>query len=171
MNEQQIEAVVNGLQKAMRSEFEGYHFYMLAAQNTKDEKGQDAFRRLAKDEFDHMNYLQAQADHIVKNHSPDERLTLKQIQPFDGPNPIFSDDIKSRIKEANYEMTVLSVGVQLELNAMQTYREMASKTYDKVVSGFYLDLANFENSHYRMLVAQQDALKEAYWTANHFQPF
>jgi rubrerythrin len=171
MNETQLTEILKGLQTAMRAEFEGYHFYMLAAENTADPRGRDAFKQLATDEFDHMNILQAQFDSISKNQQPNPELRLKQVPPFPQSNPIFSEDIKTRLKEAHYEMTVLSVGIQLELNAMQQYRDLAAKAADKTVSRFYMELVEWEDSHYQMLLAQQDALKEEYWSANHFHPY
>ncbi|MBN2718901.1 MAG: ferritin family protein [Deltaproteobacteria bacterium] len=171
MNEQQLKNILIGLKTAMRAEFEGYHFYMMAAENTEDARGKDAFKLLASDEFEHLNFLQAQYDNLVKNGQPDDALALKAVLPFDGPNPIFSAQIKTRIKDAHHEMTILAVGIQLELNAINEYNALASAANDPVVSGFYRELAAFENSHYQILLAQQDTLKEAYWTENHFQPF
>ncbi len=171
MTETHLAEILNGLQAAMRAEFEGYHFYMLASENTTDIRGREAFRQLASDEFEHMNILQAQFDSITRTQQPDAGLRLKQIPPFPDKNPIFSDDIKMRLKEAHYEMTVLSVGIQLELNAMQQYRDLAARAADKTISQFYMGLCEWEDSHYRTLLSQQDALKEEYWAANHFHPF
>lgn len=171
MTNQRINTILKGLQTAMRAEHEGYHFYMFAAENITDTKGQKAFRRLANDEFEHLNYLQAQFDNIQKFQEPNTALKLKKIEPFVGENPIFSEEIKTRIKDAHYEMTVLSVGIQLELNAVNAYKKLATETDDKAVAQFYLELAQWENSHYNMLIAQQDSQKEEYWAANHFYPF
>ena len=171
MEEQQLRAVLNGLKNAMRSEFEGYHFYLMAAENTSDDKGQKMFRQLAADEFDHLNFLLAQFDSLTETQQINDSLSLKRIAPVTEKNPIFSDVIKNRIKEAHYEMTALSVGIQLELNAVKAYKSMAASADVATVAKFYEDLAEWENSHYTLLLTQQDALKEDYWTANHFAPF
>ena len=171
MNEQQVAEILKGLKSAIRAEFEGYHFYMMASRNTDDPDGRETFQHFARDEFEHMNFLQAQFDSLVKNHQPDETLLLKKVEPSNEESSIFTREIMARIQDAHQEMTILSVGIQLELNALQMYRELSREAGDPIVAGFYRELSEWESSHYRRLIAQQDALKDAYWSANHFHPF
>ena len=84
MTDENIAAVLKGLQAAMRAEHEGYHFYMMAAANTDDERGQEAFKQLAADEFDHLNYLQAQYDNVVKTQNADPKLKLRNDRSIGG---------------------------------------------------------------------------------------
>ena len=88
-----------------------------------------------------------------------------------GKNPIFSDRIKERIADAHYEMSALSIGIQLELDSEKYYSTQAEKVSDPEVSKFYTALAEWESNHYHTLLAQQESLKEGYWAAGGFQPF
>lgn len=160
-----------GLRKAIQAEIEGYHFYMMAASNTQDPKGRTVFTALAEDEKDHARFLQMQYDAVQASGHVDAALKLGAPPPLSGRSPIFSDQIRSRIQEAHYEMTALSVGIQLELSAQQFYRHEAEAAVDPAVKTFYDELARWESGHYHALLAQQEDLQDDYWGKGGFSPF
>ena len=88
-----------------------------------------------------------------------------------GDHPIFSEALRSRAGQAHYEMSALSIGVQLELSAVEFYEGQASTVPDSELKGFYRRLADWERGHYNALLAQQNSLKEDYWTDGGFSPF
>ena len=99
-------------------------------------------------------------------------LNVRLGKPSDKTEtPIFSDDFKSRIKEAHHEMSALSIGAQLELSAIKFYNEEADAVDDHVARKFYKELAEWEMTHHRQLIRQQQELQENYWQAGGFQPF
>ncbi len=160
-----------GLKKAIQAEVEGYHFYMMAASNTPDPKGRSVFTQLAEDEKLHANFLQSQYDAVQATGDVDKMIQLGSAPTFSGHNPIFSDKIRDRLGEAHYEMTALSVGIQLELGAQQFYRHEAEAAADPTVKAFYEELAKWEAGHYHALLAQQEDLQEDYWGKGRFSPF
>lgn len=160
-----------GLKKAIQAEVEGYHFYMMAASNTPDPKGRTVFTSLAEDEKDHARFLQLQYDAVQATGSVDAAIRLGAPAPLAGRSPIFSDKIRDRLQEAHYEMTALSVGIQLELSAQQFYRHEAEAAVDPTVKGFYEELARWESGHYHALLAQQEDLQDDYWGKSGFSPF
>ena len=162
--------IEEGLLNAMRAEHEGYHFYSIAADNTTDEKGKEIFRRLADDEKQHAEFLKAQYNAMRTTGKPDLSVFLGPKSEYSGASPIFSDSIRKRIKTAHYEMTALSIGIQLELDAVKHYNRLAEAAEDETVFKFFKDLAEWESGHYRALLDQQEALKEDYWTSNGFSP-
>ena len=86
-------------------------------------------------------------------------------------SPIFSDQIKSRIQDAHIEMSALSIGIQLELDAMKFYKSQAEAADDPDITNFYNELAEWESGHYHALLKQQEELKEDYWSSGGFSPF
>ena len=163
--------IADALLKAMQAEREGQHFYMMAAQTCEDAKGRAVFEQLAAEELEHARFLKAQYQSVLDTGGPDKSLKLGPPTDLSGPSPIFSEKIRDRIKDAHFEMTALSVGAQLELDAQKYYTEQAAETDDDIIKAFYLELAAWEAGHYRALLAQQDSLKEDYWSASGFAPF
>ena len=164
-------ALAEGLMKAVKAEREGHSFYMMAANSTGDAKGKEVFARLAAEELDHMDFLRRQYESVLKTGRPDHSAKLGPRADLSGSWPIFTDRIKQRIQDAHFEMTALSIGIQLELDAMNFYKSQAESSDDREAKRFYAELADWESGHYRALLTQQEALKEDYWSAGGFSPF
>jgi len=161
----------NGLLKAIKGERDGHSFYLMAAQGSQDPKGKEIFETLAKEELDHMQFLMAQYNSILETGKPNLGVKLGPKLELEGMSPIFSDHLKTRIKEAHIEMSALSIGIQLELDAMKFYRSESEKADDPDIKNFYAQLAEWESGHYRALLSQQEELKEDYWSSGGFSPF
>ena len=180
MNEQVIERwsmenkkkiLVEGLLKAIKAERYGHSFYMMAANSTDDPKGKKVFEELAHEELNHMHFLGKHYDSVLKTGMLDQSAKLGQRADLSGMSPIFSESLKARIKDANFEMTSLSIGIQLEHDAMSYYSSQAEAADDPQVKKFYAELAEWEAGHYHALLRQLDELKDDYWSAGGFAPF
>ena len=163
--------LLDGLLQAIKGERDGQSFYQMAANSTADPKAKEVFTQLAAEELDHMQFLTQQHESVLKTGRPNQAHRLGPRADLSGMSPIFSDGIKARIGDAHHDMSALSIGVQLELDAMKFYKAQAEATEDAVVRGFYSELAEWESGHYTALMRQQDELKEDYWSANGFAPF
>jgi rubrerythrin len=163
--------VTDGLKEAIQAEIDGYHFYMMAARSTDDDKGREVFEKLAQDEKEHVRFLSLQYDAFMEQGAPDPAATLGKRATLQGTSPIFSDSFHSRIKDAHFEMSALSIGIGLELSAVQFYKDQAARSNDEIVQKFYTELADWESGHYKALLDQQEALKEDYWAGGGFSPF
>jgi rubrerythrin len=168
--EDSVKRISEGLAKAMQAENEGRHFYLMAAQNTQDDQGKQVFMQLADEELDHFNFLKTQYKAILETGKVDPSAKLPG-KKFAGDHPIFSEALKGRIGGAHYEMTALSVGVQLELSAVTFYKGEANAFEDPVVKAFYNDLAEWEQGHLDALRSQAEDLREDYWDKGGFSPF
>ena len=162
--------ILEGLLAAMRAEHEGFHFYSMAAKNTEDEKGRAVFIQLADDEREHLSFLKGQYVAMRDNGAPDQSLSLKDTPVLRGSSPIFSDSLKTRVKDAHFEMTALSIGVQMELDAVKHYRKLSDDADDPYIKQFFEQLSEWESSHYHALLAQQESLQADYWSQNGFSP-
>ncbi len=163
--------ITEGLQHAMRAETDGYHFYSMAAKNLGDPKGREVFETLAQEELDHLRFLKIQYQSYSNSGSADKSANLGSPKDLSGDNPIFSAEFKSRIKDAHFEMSALSIAILLELNSERYYREQAEATSDQDAKAFFSELADWESGHYHALLQQQESLKEDYWAAGGFAPF
>jgi rubrerythrin len=163
--------MAEGIFQAIQAEGDGYHFYLMAARSTEDPQGRKIFEQLAQEELSHIEYLRAQYRSLIETGKADPRLELGKRSDLSGLSPIFSPAIRERIGTAHFEMTALSVGMQLELSSQQFYREQAAAATDEVVRAFFTELAEWEAGHYAALSRQQAALKDDYWAANRFSPF
>jgi rubrerythrin len=170
MMEMRNAAVIEGLKQAMQAEADGHNFYVLAAKSTKDKKGKEVFLSLAKDEAEHLEYLKAQYQSFLKSGGPDSKIKLGKAKARPGKSPIFSSDFKKRLGKAQLEMSSLSIGAQLELNAILFYKTQSENADDQIVKAFFAELAEWESGHYELLVRQQQLLQEDFWLENRFFP-
>jgi rubrerythrin len=164
-------ALAQGLLDAYKAEQYGHNFYLMAANSTQDPKGKEVFETLAAEESDHARFLKAQYDSVLLTGKASATATLGKRLDLTGMWPIFSDGLKTRIKDANFEMTALSIGIQLEKDAMVFYRSQAEQAGDPEIKKMFLFLSDWEAGHYEALLRQHEALKEDYWSTSGFAPF
>ncbi len=163
--------IVQGLLQAIRTEAEGYHFYSMAAGSIQDEKGRRIFETLAQEEREHMRFLEVQYRSFLDKGEADQTASLGRRADLSGESPIFSEGIKERISEAHFEVSAVSIGIQLELASQQYYRKESEEADDHEVKSFFAELADWESDHYHALLRQHEALKEDYWSKAGFAPF
>jgi rubrerythrin len=162
--------LLDALRKAIEAEYEGHGFYLMAARTTTDAQGRRTFETMAQEELHHADFLKANYRAIGETGrvAPAAALGTPGIA---GRSAIFSTDLRARIGEAHFEMSALSVGVQLERAAIDFYRHQADRATDPPVRDFFGRLAEWESTHYHALLEQQETLKEDYWRHNGFAPF
>jgi hypothetical protein len=170
MSDEQI-SLDRGLLKAIQAERDGHSFYAMAATSSQDPKAKEVFAQLADEELDHMSFLTRHYESVLKTGKPDASARLGPRADLSGAWPIFSDGIKTRIKDAHFEMSALSIGIQLELDAQKFYRAQADASGDPIAKQFYTELADWESGHYQALLTQQEELKQDYWAESGFAAF
>ncbi|MCX6833373.1 MAG: ferritin family protein [candidate division Zixibacteria bacterium] len=163
--------LADGLLKAMKAERDGNSFYLMAANSTSDPKGRQIFEVLAREELDHLQFLKEHYDSWVMTGKLSLTAKLHGRLDLAGPSPLFSDSFHMRIKEAHFEMSALSIGIQLELDAMAFYRTQSELTAEPEAKAFFAELASWEQGHYQALLRQQEELKDDYWLEAGFSPF
>jgi len=166
----QTEKVLDGLKTAMEAELTGHQFYKAASKNTKDPKGKETFSRMADEEMGHFNYLRHQYQSILKTGEYDFTKKFLKGPKKGGSSPIFSKEIQNRIKTSHFEVSALTIGMKLEMEAAGFYRKCAAKAATPAAKNFYTELAEWEQGHYDSFKNQLDLLKEEYFAANHFVP-
>jgi len=163
-------SAVDGLAVAIQTEIEGFEFYKIAAKKSKDEGAKRMFESLAADEVRHRDMLNDQYQLIIQG---------KDFKPFRKPpksrfkvkSPVFSKEFLESKKKKNFEMSALSIGIMLEQNAIDFYREQKEKNEDPKIKKFFADLAEWEGGHLRALIAQKRFLQRAIFDEARFEPF
>ena len=163
--------LLGALRAAMQGERTGHEFYKVAAASTKDPQGKKVFKQLAEEELAHFDFLRQHLQSVTEKGELASGLTLGEAHALATDHPIFSADFKRRIKEAHFEMSALAIAVQLELNAINLYREQAAKAPHAEARKLFESLVEWESGHYDALIRQQQELQEAYWNEAGFAPF
>jgi len=166
----QNQEILNGLKTAMEAELTGFNFYKKAAENLTDPKAKETLSEMAEEEMGHFKYLRHQYQSVLEKGNYDFAKAFIKKNGDQSENPIFSAAIKDRIKDSHYEVSVLTIGMKLELEAMTFYRSCAEKASTEEAKRFYNELADWEQGHYKAFKNELDGLKEDYWAANDFVP-
>ena len=168
--DKQTEEILGGLKTAIEAELTGHEFYKNAARSTDDPVGKETFSRMSEEEMGHLNYLRHQYESVLKKGDYDFSRELSKKQYKHAENPIFSEEIKSRIKDSHFEVSALTIGMKLELDAMKFYRSCAASARNEKARQFYRELADWEEDHYMAFERELQMLKEEYFQANNFVP-
>jgi rubrerythrin len=164
------DALRTALYRAMDAERDGYQFYMLAARNAEDEGARETFARLADDEREHHAALQRQLKTLLEEGTWDRSVVLEDNRPV-APSPeFFSEGFRRRLRGRHFEMSALSIGILLERNAIEFYSHQADIAETAEIRRFFSGLADWENTHYQLLLRHDEALREEYWVQNRFSP-
>jgi rubrerythrin len=163
-------SAAEGLSVAIQTEIEGVEFYKVAAQKTKDDGAKKMFESLADDEVRHRDMLNDQYQLMIQGKefkpmkkSPKSKLKFR--------SPVFSKVFLESRKKKNFEMSALSIGILLEQNAIDFYREQKNKAREPKVKKFFAELAEWEGQHLRALIAQKRFLQRAIFDEARFEPF
>jgi rubrerythrin len=163
--------LAEGLRQALLAERAGSEFYKVAAAQTKDPGGKKVFEELAEEETRHFEYLSGHYKAVLATGALAQGLTLSEAHQFGTNNPIFSSELKGRLKYAHFEMSALAIAAQLELNALTHYRRMAERAQTPEARKLFEDFVEWESAHYDAFVKQQQELQEEYWNEAGFEPF
>jgi rubrerythrin len=163
--------LLEALRMALQTELDGVNFYQMAAERTSDERGKKTFRMLAEEERKHFGELQRHYSSIMTQNKWAPSISLGEAKDmFSGSSPIFSEELKGRIKESHFEMSALSIGALLETNSIEFYRKIRQETDEPTARELFGKLENWEKGHLRAITQQLDVLKEDYWADQHFAP-
>lgn len=165
------ETISEILRQAYQIEVNGYTFYSMAADKAQKPAVQELFDKLARDETEHKAYLRevmrsvgerGAAAFQVDRRAPD----LKPLM-----DNVFTDKFRAEAEGADFEMGVLSIGMQLESNAITYFSRAAGETSESEVKDFYEFLADWERQHLEALQNLFNAVRQDFWNEGRFSPF
>jgi len=159
------------LKKAYQIEVDGYTFYSMAADRAEKPAVQELFDKLARDEVQHKAYIQS----VIGSYE-DKGVEAFAIHRRDPDLKAFTDTIyteafKAQARDADFEMGVLSIGMTLEIRAIQYFSGAAKSASEDEVRDFYQFLADWEKGHLEALQKLYGGVREDYWADGGFSPF
>jgi rubrerythrin len=159
------------LKKAYQIEVDGYTFYSMTADQADKTAVQELFDKLARDETEHKAFLRD----IMRGHEAKGAAAFNVDRRDSGLKAftatIFTDKFKKQAEGAAFEMGALSVGMQLESNAIQYFSEAAKTAGEAEIRDFYTFLAGWEKEHFDALQKLFDVIKGDFWHQSGFEPF
>lgn len=164
-------SLLRAIKAALEAEMTGHQFYIHAAATTEDPQGRATFERMAKEELEHFHLLKNQYAAVLEKGTIDPSFAIVDVPDPETTSPIFSSEFRDRVGQQHFEMSALSIGMQLELNAIRHYQQSADDCVDRDVKNFFLGLVRWEQGHYDGFAHELEQLREEYWQANDFLPY
>jgi rubrerythrin len=156
--------IVGIIKETIKLELDGQAFFEHVADATHNELGKKMFMKLANDEAKHLKVFSDIFTELVgedwKKHAGDMRKR--------GSAPMI-DALAKKVKSAGKEgraseLEAISVGMELERNAIEFFCNAANKTTDSKARDVFNRIADEERLHFDLLQAQYDHLTNSgYW--------
>ena len=159
----EFEAIADVLKKAFQVEVDGFTFYSMAADRTTKPAVQQLFERLARDETEHKAYIMAVMRRYEEQGASSFHFDPRDPDLAEFSSEIFTDSFKEQAQGEISELGALSIGVQLESNAVAFFDTAAREASDPQISGFYRFLADWEGFHLRTLQQLYDTIRVDPW--------
>ena len=156
---QQIKDAIKG---AILLEINGRRFFNHAADITEHERGKKMFKFLAEEEVRHLETFGKLFSKILGGEDWKNDIDERGLS---GEAPLV-EKLKLRMKErkGKGETEALSIGMQLEREAIEYFNEAANNTNDAVAKKIFMEISEEEKFHYDLLQAQHDSVtKSGYW--------
>lgn len=165
------EQVVEVLRRAYQIEVEGQTFYALCAHRADKPAVRELFEKLAGDEVQHQVYLRQVLGRYAERGPAAFEVQRRQPDLGSIANHLFSERFRREAQGATFEMAVLSIGMQLESNAMTHFNASAQGASEVEVASFYRFLADWEKEHYDALTTLSQTIRADFWDKAGFAPF
>jgi rubrerythrin len=163
--------IMDVLRRAYQIEVEGHTFYTLCATRSDKPVVRELFEKLAHDEVLHQGYLKSVVGKYAERGNAAFEIQRRPPDMSSIARKVFTDRFRQEAQGASFEMGVVSIGMQLETNAINHFRAAATAATDKEVADFYGFLAAWEQEHYDALDALQKAVRADFWDRSGFAPF
>ena len=155
--------VLELLKSAIKAEKDALLKYLKFARDTKNISGKDMFIRLALDEFSHAEILQQELDHYgecgetFKTEIGDS--DIEKLIPH-----ISSSLLKGRGDTGLRDLDALRVALDLEDEAVKTYKNIYEKAEDQNIKEMAKRLMKMEEAHAELIQAEIDNIKRTgFW--------
>jgi len=148
--------VENAIKEAIKLEINGRKFFNHAAEITEHETGKKMFRFLAEEEVKHFETFSNLISQVLKDDDW-KRYIGAEVARDDSP---LVDKLQERMKhaEGKGEVEALSIGMELEMNAIQFFQKALSASDDPDAQKIFRDIIEEEKFHYDLLQAQYDSI-------------
>lgn len=154
--------VENAIKEAIRLEINGRNFFNHAAEITHNELGKKMFEKLAAEEVRHIEVFSELFTKILKETDWKKYVRDEELK---GESALI-EKLKERMRgaEGKSETQALSIGMELEENAIRFFQKAADEVEDPVAKEIFRNISEEEKFHYDLLQAQHDSLTNSgFW--------
>ncbi|TEU07607.1 MAG: DUF2202 domain-containing protein [Candidatus Aminicenantes bacterium] len=154
--------VENAIKEAIRLEINGRNFFNHAAEITHNELGKKMFEKLAAEEVRHIEVFSKLFTEILKEADWKKYVRDEELE---GESALI-EKLKERMKgaEGKSETQALSIGMELEENAIRFFQKAADEVDDPAAKEIFRNISEEEKFHYDLLQAQHDSLTNSgFW--------
>ncbi|UCD17127.1 MAG: ferritin family protein [Candidatus Zixiibacteriota bacterium] len=155
MYEEQLKDMTTLLKYAIKGEETGYQFYDLLSEKAANPEAKKRLEHLRDDEKRHKATLL----YTFRKHIGGEIGELPEYG-LDALATVFE---KGRLKDLKSEVEYINLAIDAELVATRFYKESMDAVDDKEFKDILFQLAEEENSHYEILMAEREALAGNYF--------
>lgn len=142
---------LEALSLAIYNEQSAFDFYTKLSDTIKNQSGKEKFKFLAADEKRHRELLEG---HYKK-------VTGGKEFPFDSAKV---KAIKVEVRDNTTASEALDMGIKAEKEAYEFYKKSAEESRDPDAKKMFLMLAEQEDRHFNLLMAEKQALiDQFYW--------
>lgn len=144
---------LNALQLAIKTELEIRKFYLDNAENMKNELAKKTFIFLADEELRHVDEIHAfnkaiREDEVPMIDAGTEDEAINRSKEFFS---ISMSAIAKKTRASENDIKVYELGLQMEQNGYDFYKQAAEKAEHSNVKKFFEFLMKEENAHYALL--------------------
>ncbi|PKM94705.1 MAG: rubrerythrin [Firmicutes bacterium HGW-Firmicutes-1] len=155
------------IKQAIVNEVEGYEFYRMAANQSASIGSKEALLLLAEEELKHVEYLKLLFDKMKNGAAEDYKLAFLS----DPPSPNIYNWNKVEKESIGLAMSVFSVGMQMERDAIAFYENARENTSMVEAKKLFSLLIGWEKIHYEQFSLQYQIYKVEWWLEQGFSPY
>jgi rubrerythrin len=156
--------VEDAIKGAIKLEIDGKEFFNHAADIAQSERGKKMFQWLANEEVRHLEVFGKLFSSILKGEDWKKYVDSAGIG---GEVPLIKrleESLKAQGDKAKGEIEALRIGMELERNAIDFFRDAASKAGDPKAAGIFTKISEEEEFHYDILQGQLDSVtRSGFW--------
>jgi len=148
----------DALRVAIATERSGRDFYARAARMTKDARGRKVFEKLAEEEKEHLNTLEARYAELLRQ---DPELESRPTFLFfkGAANGLFAAGTEQLAKGMN-DREALLLGIKCERGSHRFFKRYGEKFEDSEGKQIFLEFADEERAHLDLLIREYRGLVE-----------
>jgi rubrerythrin len=154
-----FDAISDVLRKAFQVEVDGFTFYSMAMEAASKPAVRKLYERLARDETEHKAYIMAVMKRYEEHGASSFQFDPRDPDLGEFSSEIFTESFKEQAQGDVSELGALSIGLQLESNAVTFFDTAAREASDPQIGGFYRFLSDWEGSHLRTLQHLYDSIR------------
>ncbi len=169
MDKEVVQQLLSVVKDAMELERRGHAFYLQAAEMTANPTGKGIFLTLARDELDHLSYLDEVFRSLVRSGTmpaylpePSEAASLRPpSHPTVFPSPKEAAD---EVQATTGEMDALKRGMQAEQDSIALYGQALASATTPEEKRLFGTLVAVEEGHLAILQGEYDYIaKTGFW--------